>query len=101
MNKFSTKKYIILAVLSLILGLVIIRWHNVSNVSFCVNVAGCRDQEPRGTVSEKIYGYPLTYKKDSTFRPAQNNASGDARNAEMSIENQAFSVPSVLLNTLF
>ncbi|HEX8181979.1 MAG TPA: hypothetical protein VF575_00080 [Candidatus Saccharimonadales bacterium] len=102
MNSFSTKKYLILALVSLILGLAIIRWHTTNNVPACINTPGCQFDGQRGTLGERIYGYPLAYKKVTTFRPSGNNASSNnTSTAQTSIENQAFSVPSVIMNTLF
>ena len=103
LNSFEAKKLLAIAALSLLLGLVIIRWHSVKNVSFCIQVAGCQNQEPKGTVTTRTYGFPLAYKEVSSFRPNNNdeNAANYAGYAETSNENLSFSVPSVLMNTVF
>lgn len=103
MNLFSTKKYLILATLSLVLSLVIIRWHSVGNVSFCINSAGCRFEDPKGTITVRTYGFPLAYKQTTSFRPNNSNdkAANYAGYAETSIESQSFSIPSVIVSALF
>jgi hypothetical protein len=101
-SSFSTKKYLILAAVSLLLSLVIIRWHSVDNVSFCTNVPGCQNEQPSGKITERTYGFPLTYKKVTTFRPsASSNSTAASSQKETSIENQAFSVPSVIVSAIF
>ncbi|GEM_PF-2887290 len=98
----STKKYLILAAVSLLLSLIIIRWHSVDNVSFCTNVPGCQNEQPRGKITERTYGFPLAYKKVTSFRPsASSNATAAVNLKETSIENQSFSAPSVIVSALF
>jgi hypothetical protein len=103
MSGFSAKKYLIMAAISLALSLGIIRWHSVANISFCQFTAGCRYQDPKGTITTKIYGYPLAYKQTTSFRPLHNDEKKPDYEGytETSIETLSFSVPSVLINSLF
>lgn len=103
MNTTSAKGLFILIGISLLLSLAIIRWHSVHNVSFCINSAGCRQEEPKGTITTRTYGFPLAYKQTTSFRPVNNDPklNNYAGYSETSIENQGFSILSVLINTLF
>jgi hypothetical protein len=103
MKIFGAKRFFVLFAISLVLSLVIIRWHSVGNVSFCQFTPGCQFQNPKGTITERTYGYPLAYKKVTTFRPAHNDESKPdyAGYAVTSVENQSFSIPSVLMDVLF
>jgi len=103
MNSFTSKKYFIIVVLSLVLSLGIIRWHSVANVSFCINSAGCRFEDPKGTITVRTYGFPLAYKQTSSFRPTYNNPKSDnyVGYTATSLETQSFSLPSVLVSALF
>ncbi|MDB5186875.1 MAG: hypothetical protein JWM07_347 [Candidatus Saccharibacteria bacterium] len=79
-------------------------WKTVDNVPFCVNSAGCNFSiEPKGQITDRNYGYPLTYKQTSTFIPEHNNQN-DAKYAgyaEATTERQPFNWYNILINTIF
>ena len=103
MNGPLAKRYLILGLISLVLSLAIVRWHTTNNVSFCYQTPGCQNNDPRGAITEKTYGFPLAYKKTTSFRPTNDDPkkADYAGYTQTSIENQSFSIPSVLVSTLF
>src|SRR5437870_4842794 len=101
MKNINFKKYLILSALAIVLSVAIVRIHSVSNVPFCINAAGCTFQyEPKGQVVERQYGYPLTYKKTSTFRPQNNDSTQKnyAGYAGATIEQQRLSIINIVVN---
>ncbi len=103
MTTYEIKKLLIVIGSSLVLSLCIIRWHSIGNISFCIHSAGCQFEDPKGTVTIRTYGFPLTYKQVSTFRPTNHDekAANYAGYAEASIENQSFSILSVVGSAIF
>lgn len=79
-------------------------WKTVDNVPFCVNAAGCNFSiEPKGQITDRQYGYPLSYKKTSTFIP-EHNDQNDAKYtgyAEATTEQQKLNVLNIIINTIF
>lgn len=102
MRPYSNKIYLV--VLALALSVAIIRWNSVGNVPFCVESAACHfDMEPKGTITKRYYGYPLSYKTTSTFNPINNDEKQPnyVGYAEATAELQKLSIINIIINTIF
>lgn len=101
-NKVS-KPLVIVALASLI-SILSHSFATTSNVPFCIQAAGCNFSiEPKGQITEQQYGYPLSYKKTSTFTPEHNNQNDPkyAGYAEATTVQQELNVLNILINVVF
>ncbi|HUP26613.1 MAG TPA: hypothetical protein VM124_03155 [Candidatus Limnocylindrales bacterium] len=104
MKQAFVKKYLIILAIAFMPSILAFRIHSVDNVPFCIHAAGCSfNLEPKGKVTERHYGYPLSYKATSTFTLKNNNQSmpNYAGYAEATAEQQALSIVNIVLNVIF
>lgn len=107
MKQLLSNKFVrVLAAIAIagLIGVLIQTWKTVDNVPFCVNSAGCNFSiQPKGQITDRNYGYPLSYKQTSTFTPEHNdqNDAKYAGYAEATTERQPFSWYNILINTVF
>ncbi len=104
MTRSLIKKYLIILVIAIIPSVLAIRMHSVDNVPFCIDAAGCGSNlEPKGKVTDRQYGYPLSYKRSSTFIPKNNkqNAPNYAGYAEATTDQQSISIVNMVINVIF
>ncbi len=103
MNKLFKTNLIILLI-AIVPSLAVVRWNTISNVPFCIHSAGCSfNIMPKGTITERQYGFPVTYRATSIFRPENNNQNDPnyAGYAEAQAERQALILAYVLVNIMF
>lgn len=101
-NKFLRSLAII--VIAGLIGVLSYSQTTVNNVPYCVNSAGCDFSiEPKGQITDRQHGYPLSYKQTSTFLPEHNdqNDAKYAGYAEATTERQPFNGSNILINTVF
>jgi len=76
----------------------------IRNVPFCIHAAGCNaGMEPKGAITDRQYGFPVSYKRTSTFVPihySQNDPKYPGF-AESTAEQQPLSVINIMINILF
>ncbi|HSW79555.1 MAG TPA: hypothetical protein VLG47_02140 [Candidatus Saccharimonadales bacterium] len=104
MKKFFNK-WVVISILAVLFSACIVRWSSVSNVSACVESPGCAniDKQPLGTLSHRMYGYPLAYRSTVTFEPANNNSKSPnyAGYSSASTELEGFSYVNLAVNFIF
>lgn len=107
MKQFSRSKYMTVVVIMLVATLLSVfsmSSQTVSNVPFCIHAAGCHfGIEPKGQITDRQYGYPLSYKKTSTFIPEHNDEKDPkyAGFAEANVEQQKLNLVNVGINIIF
>lgn len=104
MKRFFKMKHLIVLAIALLLSIAPMSWKTLENVPFCIKSAGCNgSMEPKGTVAEYKYGYPLSYRETSTFTPINNDQSSPkyVGYAEATTIRQNFDLLSIVINTIF
>lgn len=104
MNKSAIKKYALLLGLAAVLSLAIIRTHSQDNVPFCINAAGCTfDNQPKGQVIVRSFGFPVTYRETSVFKPnnGDQNKPNYAGFSSAQSERRGISKAYILVNIVF
>lgn len=107
MKQLLSHRYVIalLLILSAVLiSLLTYSTQTISNVPFCIHAAGCNaGMEPKGTITDRQYGFPASYKRTSTFVPVHNNQSDPKYPgfAESTAEQQPLSIVNIVINSIF
>lgn len=107
MKQLLSNKYLrSLAIITIacLISVLSYNWTTTNNVPFCVNSAGCNFSiEPKGQITDRQFGYPLSYKQTSTFTPehSDQNDVKYAGYAEATTERQPLNGYNILINTIF